>query len=160
MPGTIAARLMAKGLELPTPVMPVGTYVTSVRTGNLAVFSGHGPLREGGKSKFQGPVGVDFSIEEASEIAIGATLNVMASAQALLGDLDEIECILTANGFVTCDGEITNPVAVFEPALTLLSELFGSPPAATVMPAVSLPNNIPVLLEVIAKVRSGEASPD
>ena len=154
MSGTIAMRLAGLGLVLPSPVSPLGNYVTGVRTGDLAIFSVHGPLRKNGMPSFRGRVGIDFTIEEAGGIAIGATLNVLASAQMLLGDLDAIECVPKACAFVACTNEIMDPAAVCEPAFALLAKLFGQPPAATVVPAVSLPNNVPVFMELIARVRA------
>ena len=154
MSGTIAMRLAGLGLVLPSPVSPLGNYVTGVRTGDLAIFSAHGPLRKNGMPSFRGRVGIDFTIEEAGGIAIGATLNVLASAQMLLGNLDAIECVPKAYAFVVCTNEIVDPAAVCEPAFALLAKLFGQPPAATVVPAVSLPNNIPVFMELIARVRA------
>ena len=157
MSGTITTRLASLGLVLPSPVSPLGNYFTGVRSGDLAIFSAHGPLRKKGISSFRGRVGVDFTIEEAGGIAIGATMNVLASAQQLLGDLDAIECIPKASAFVACTDEIMEPSAVCELAFTLLAELFGQPPAATVIPAVSLPNNVPVVMELIARVRAENA---
>lgn len=156
MSGTIATRLADQGLVLPSPVSPLGNYVTGVRTGDWAIFSAHGPLRKNGMPSFRGRVGIDFTIEEAGGIAIGATLNVLASAQRLLGDLDAIECIPKVCAFVACTNEpadLVDPAAVCEPAFALLTKLFGQPPAATVIPAVSLPNNVPVFMELMAKVR-------
>ena len=158
MSGTIAKRLAGLGLVLPSPVSPLGNYVTGVRSGDLVIFSAHGPLRKNGMPSFRGRVGIDFTIEEASGIAIGATLNVLASAQQLLGDLDAIECVPKICAYVTCTNEVMDPSAVCEPAFALLTKLFGQPPAATVVPAVSLPNNVPVFMELIAKVRVGVAA--
>ena len=154
MSGTITARLAGMGYVLPTPVSPLGNFVTGVRTGDLAIFSAHGPLRKNGMPSFRGRVGIDFTVEEAGGIAIGATLNVLASAQKLLGDLDTIECIPKACAFIACTNEIADPAAVCEPALALLTTLFGQPPAVTVLPAVSLPNNVPVFVEFSARVWS------
>ena len=150
-------RLAGLGLVLPSPVSPLGNYVSGVQTGDLAIFSAHGPLRKNGMPSFRGRVGVDFTVEEASGIAIGATLNVLASAQMLLGDLDAIECVPKACAFVACTNEpadFADPAAVCEPAFALLAKLFGQPPAATVVPAVSLPNNVPVSMELISRVRA------
>lgn len=154
MTGTIAARLAGMGLVLPSPVSPLGNYVTGVRSGYLAIFSAHGPLRKNGMPSFRGRVGIDFTVEEARQITIGATLNVLASAQQLLGDLDAIECVPKAFAFVACTNEVMDTPAVCEPAFALLAKLFGQPPAATVVPAVSLPNNVPVFMELTAKVRA------
>ena len=154
MSGTIAALFAGLGWVLPSPVSPLGNYLTGVRAGDPAVFSAHGPLRKNGMPSFQGRVGIDFTVEEAGGIAVGATLNVLTSAQQLLGDLDAIERVLKAFAFVACTNEVMDPAAVCEPAFALLTKLFGQPPATTVVPAIALPNNVPVFMKLIAKVRA------
>ena len=153
MSRNITARLADMGLTLPAPVSPLGNYVTGVRTADLAFFSAHGPLRRNGMPMFRGRVGIDFTVEETDEITLGALLNVLSSAQALLGDLDAIEYIPKAGVFVACTDEVENPTAACKLAFALLTELFGQPTAATVVSAVSLPNNVPVFVEMIAKVQ-------
>src|SRR5262249_54500201 len=142
------------GYTLPAPVAPLGAYVTGVRVGDLAFFGGHGPLRNEGKPAYRGRLGVDFNAEEVGEIAIGATLSVLASAQQLLGDIGSIDGPLSGCVFVACGNETVNPATVCEPAFALLTRIFERSPAVTIVPVLVLPNNIPIMMELIVKVRA------
>jgi enamine deaminase RidA (YjgF/YER057c/UK114 family) len=148
-------RLAELGYTLPEPVNPLGAYVTGVRVGDLAFFGGHGPLRIEGKPSSQGRLGVNFNVADIGQIAIGATLSVLASAQRLLGDIESIDHdqVLKACMFVACGSEAADPVAACEPAVALLTRLFKQPPAVTIVPVLVLPNNIPVMVELVVKVR-------
>lgn len=138
---------------LPPPVEPLGEYVTGVRVGDLVFFGGHGPLRKDGKPSHRGRLGVDFDVDQVAEIAIGATLNVLASAHKLIGDLDSIEQLIKGDAFVACGHDASDSGSACKPAVTLLRELFGRSPVVSVVPVVSLPNNVPVLIELLVKVR-------
>src|SRR6185436_4960165 len=115
----LVVRLAELGYTLPEPVNPLGAYVTGVRVGDLGFFGGHGPLRVEGRPSSQGRLGVDFSVADIGEIAIGATLSVLASAQRLLGDIESIDQVLTACVFVACGSEAADPTAACEPAVAL-----------------------------------------
>ena len=86
----IAERLSALGVTLPRPAAPVANYVPAVRTGALLVVSGQLPLGPDGKlaSRHIGKLGPDSGIDAAREAARLAAINVLAQAQAALGDLD------------------------------------------------------------------------
>jgi hypothetical protein len=151
----LVMRLAELGYTLPEPVNPLGAYVTGVRVGDLAFFGGHGPLRVEGRPSFQGRLGVNFNVADIGQILIGATLSVLASAQRLLGSIDSIDRVLKACVFFACDSEAADPdrVAACEPAVALLTRLFKQPPAVTIVPVLVLPNNIPVMVELVVKVR-------
>jgi len=145
-------RLRSLGYALPPPVEPLGEYVTGVRSGDLVFFGGHGPLRKDGKPSFSGRLGVDFDANEVAEIAIGATLNVLASAHNLVGDLESIE-LIKGTVFVASGDDASSSDLVCGPAVTLLGKVFGQLPVVSVVPVVSLPNNVPVLIELLFKLR-------
>lgn len=148
------ARLAEFGLALPPPVTPLGSYVSAVRTGNLLIFSGHGPLRINGKPAFQGHVGVEFSAERAGVILVGATLNVLSSGKRIIGDLDKITSIVEAHAIVSCPSRgVVDVEAAAAPAFGLLTRLFRSVETQQITRVTSLPNGVPVLMEVVAELR-------
>jgi len=153
-------RLEDLGYSLPPAVSPLGAYVTGVRAGDLAFFGGHGPLRHEGKPAYRGRLGVDLTIEDVGEIAVGSMLSVLASAKQLLGNLGAIDQVLKVCAFVACGSEEVDPVAACEPALMLLNQIFEQPPAVTIVPVLVLPNNIPIMLELIVKVRADSGHAD
>lgn len=150
----VLARLTELGLDLPEPVTPLGSYVSGVRAGNLMFFSGHGPRRVNGKPAFQGHVGADFSAERAGVILVGATLNVLASGLRIIGDLDQIANIVEAHAIVACAARSTVDIeVVVAPSFRLLSQVFGSIGFQQITSVTSLPNGVPVLMEVVAELR-------
>src|SRR5690242_13284786 len=60
---SVAARLKTAGIQLPRPSKVVGLYAPAVRTGNLLVVSGHGPLKAD-RTLICGRVGEDITIEQ------------------------------------------------------------------------------------------------
>ncbi len=98
----IEERLEALGLQLPKVAAPVGTFLPSVRSGNLLFVSGQVPLNEDG-SFLTGHVGADVSIDEAAAAARQVGLSLIAVARAVLESLDDIErdgCWTTGKGEV------------------------------------------------------------
>ena len=73
-------RLRELGLVLPSPAEPIASYVTFVRTGNLAYTSGHGPMRADG-SWITGKVGQDLDVDDAREAARVTGLGLLATSK-------------------------------------------------------------------------------
>lgn len=147
---TVSHRLAELGLALPTPVSPLGNYLPAAWSGEFVFFSGRGPLRDGNVSAFHGRVGAEFSEERASTILIGATLNLLSSAQNILGELDRVERISEAHAIVACANDKINIDVVSASAFQLLSHLYGPIESTRSTRAVSLPNGVPVLMEMVA----------
>lgn len=149
----VSKELAELGLVLPQPVTPLGNYLPAVWTGEFVFFSGHGPLRVGNKPAFVGHVGADFSNERASTILIGATLNLLSSAEKILGDLDRVDRVIEAHVIVACANDDVDLELVSAPAFQLLTRLFGPIESTRVTRAVSLPNGVPVLVEMVVTAK-------
>ena len=78
---SIDDRLKALGIELPSPPPAAGSYEPVMIRRNIGYVSGQLPIRNGVLA-FSGRVGDELSIEEATQAAELAALNVLA----------EIEC--------------------------------------------------------------------
>ena len=61
---SVKARLAELGLELPTVVKPLASYVPAVRTGNLVYTAGQLPMVDGALAG-SGKVGADVTPERA-----------------------------------------------------------------------------------------------
>jgi hypothetical protein len=61
-PAGAEQRLKERGIKLPAPPEPFGTYVEAVQTGNLLFLSGMLPT-EGHAAKFTGRVGEELDLE-------------------------------------------------------------------------------------------------
>src|SRR5271156_5004850 len=95
-----AAKLSSLGLELPAVSMPAANYVPYVISGNLVVFSGTLPMKDG-KPQFVGKVGENFTIEEGQECARLCVLNILSHLKnALGGDLGKVKRVIRLGVFV------------------------------------------------------------
>ncbi len=148
------ARLEQLGLELPAPTEPIASYVTFVRTGNLAYTSGHGPMRADG-AWITGKVGYDLDIDDAREAARVTGLGLLATLRNNLGSLDEVERVVKVLGMVNCTPDFTDHPGVINGCSDLMAEVFGEAGrhARSAVGVGSLPMNIPVEIEAIVEVR-------
>lgn len=120
----IDARLQELGLSLPTPPNPVAAYVPAVLHQGLLYISGQLPMVDGQLS-CTGHVGQDVSLEAAQAAARVCTLNALAIAKDVLGDLDRIARIVKVGGFVSSAADFTDQPKVINGCSELLGEIFG-----------------------------------
>src|SRR6478609_7186234 len=92
------ARLAELGLELPTVVPPLASYVPAVQSGNHVYVSGQLPLVDG-KLPYTGKVGAEVTAEQGTELARRCALNALAAIDALVG-LGRLVKIVKVTGFV------------------------------------------------------------
>ncbi len=147
-------RLRQLGLVLPSAAEPIASYVTFVRTGNLAYTSGHGPMRADG-SWIRGRVGEDLDVDEAREAARLTGLGLLATLRNNLGSLDEVIQVVKVLGMVNCTPEFTDHSSVVNGCSDLMAEVFGEAGrhARSAVGVGSLPMNIPIEIEAIVEVR-------
>jgi enamine deaminase RidA (YjgF/YER057c/UK114 family) len=148
------ANLAAKKLTLPTPNAPLANYVTSVRTGNLLYLSGHGPSREA-KGPTKGKLGRELTIEQGYQSARDVGIALLATTRAALGSLDKVKRVVKVLGMVNCTEDFPDPPKVINGFSDLMVEIFGEAIGKHARSAVgmaSLPNNIPVEIEMILEV--------
>ncbi len=146
----VEQRLRELGIELPPPVRPVATYVRYVQTGNLLFISGTGPSDQAPKGK----VGTDLSIEQAYEVAREVGLQLLATAQDALGDLDRIVRVVKVLGMVNADPEFDRQPQVINGCSDLLVAVLGEAGRHTrsAVGMGSLPNRIAVEIECTLEV--------
>lgn len=63
------ARIAKLGYSLPTLPQPAGAYTLAVKQGNWVYTAGHLPFKENMKDLHVGRVGVDYTAEQASDLA-------------------------------------------------------------------------------------------
>lgn len=120
----IEARLQELGLKLPTAPKPVAAYVPAVLHNGLLYISGQLPMVDGQLS-CTGHVGQDVSLEAAQAAARTCTLNALAIAADVLGDLDRITQVIKVGGFVSSAASFTDHPKVINGCSELLGEIFG-----------------------------------
>lgn len=144
MTDTVAARLKAKGLELPPAPPPVATYVGFVTTGKLVHVAGVGPTW-GKDIRHAGKVGRDLSFEQGYAAAQLTALNLLAHINvACDGDLDRIDRCVKLLCLVNAVPDFVDAQKVANGATDLLTDLFGSDkrPARSTTASPSLPFDI------------------
>ena len=150
----IEARLAELGIALPETPAPVANYVPGVRTGNLLYLSGIGPAERPDGTSLAGKVGRDLTQEEGYEAARLTGLNIISRMKGEVGDLDKVKRVVKMLGMVNSDPAFNQQPAVINGCSDLLVEVFGDKGrhARSAVGLASLPNDIPVEIEVIVEV--------
>ncbi|HUK60820.1 MAG TPA: RidA family protein [Stellaceae bacterium] len=145
----IEKRLEELKITLPTLGAPMGNYVPARRAGNLLFLSGRGPT-----PTVAGKVGEAFTLEQAYQHARTVGLGLIAAMKQELGDLDRVKGIMKVLGMVNAVPSFTDHPKVINGCSDLLVEVFGEAGrhARSAVGMGSLPNQIPVEIELIALV--------
>ena len=151
---TIEQRLQQRGLSLPNPPQPLGSYTAVSQAGDLLFISGQLPLQDG-KVVWQGAVGKELTLEEGRQAAQLAALNVLAQIYAHLGGFERLDHIVRLEGHVTsAPGWLQQP-AVLDGASDLFADVLGEKAghARAAYSEVQQPGNAAVILVVIAQIK-------
>ncbi|WP_257878100.1 RidA family protein [Ralstonia pickettii] len=151
---SVMHQLAARGLALPDPPKPLGSYTAVNQAGHLLFISGQLPLAEG-KVVWQGQIGRHLTLEEGRRAAELAALNVLAQIHAHLGGFERLDHIVRLEGHVTsADGWLQQP-AVIDGASDFLADVLGprAGHARAVYSHFQQPANAAVILVAIAQVR-------
>ena len=145
-------KLKQLGLALPILPTPIANYVPYRLDGKTLYLSGQGPRKPDG-SYYTGKVGRDVTAEQAYEHARLVGLGLLAAAKTAAGDLGKIE-VLKVLGMVNAVPEFGNQPKVINGCSDLFVEVLGERGrhARSAVGMGSLPNQIPVEIELIALV--------
>jgi enamine deaminase RidA (YjgF/YER057c/UK114 family) len=152
---SIRDSLAELGLSLPpAQVVPEGmtlTYRRLVRWGDVVYVAGHGPTWGEGWGSPLGKVGQEVSIEEGVAAAELTALNVLATIERELGDLDQVACWLKINGYVNAVPGFTEQARVVNGFSDLILELYGLDKlsARTSVGVPDLPFGMPVEVDAV-----------
>jgi enamine deaminase RidA (YjgF/YER057c/UK114 family) len=137
-----AQRLSNLGLTLPPVPAAAGNYAGFILAGNLLAISGQLPRRADG-ALLTGRAGADLTTEQAQDAARLSALNILAQAQAALGDLARITHTLRLTGFVQATPEYTDHPKVINGASDLIATVLGKAGvhSRAAIGAISLPLN-------------------
>ena len=122
---SIIEKLSELKLKLPSPPQAAGLYKSVLVQDRLALFSGHLPIRDDG-TMITGRVGVNLSLDEAIVAARQVGLNILASLQSELGDLDRIERVYKLLGMVNAESGFSQHPIVINGCSQLFSDLWGN----------------------------------
>ncbi len=121
---TIENKLTELGITLPDPPAAAGSYVPTVRTGNLLYCAGT-ICFVNGKMTHSGQVGKEQTVETAKKSAEICALNTLANIKAAVGSLDQVTRIVFVSGFVNAVDNFTDSPAVINGASDLFLKIFG-----------------------------------
>lgn len=149
------ARIAELGLALPNPPVAAGSYVPTVRTGNLLFCAGTIAVFNGQQTHV-GQVGREQTIETAKQAAEICVLNTLANIKAAAGSLDQVARIVMVNGFVNAVDGFTDSPAVINGASDLLVKIFGDAGkhARAAVAVNGLPRGTTVEVQVVAELKS------
>ena len=122
---TPLARLEALGLTLPVAAAPVANYVPFSRAGALLFISGQLPMGPGGiEPAHKGKLGGSVSLEHGQAAARVAALNVLAQAQAAVGDVSKLRAV-RLGGYVNSAPNFAQLPQVVNGASDLVANVLG-----------------------------------
>jgi enamine deaminase RidA (YjgF/YER057c/UK114 family) len=125
---TVYERLKALQITLPeTPPPVVDGYVASfvpfVRTGNLVYLSGRLAKQDG--KIWPGKLGEQMTTPQGKQAARGIAIELLATLQAALGDLNNVKRIVKLLVLVNSAPHFTEPHVVANGASELFLDVFG-----------------------------------
>ncbi|MGH1352143.1 MAG: RidA family protein [Methyloligellaceae bacterium] len=153
MAGTIQKALLELGIELPSPAKAIANYVPYVISENHLYISGQLPLEQG-KLAYEGALGAGVRLEEGQRAARLCAINVLAQANAALGDLDRIEQLVKMTGFINSTPEFQDHPKVMNGASDFMVEVLGGngKHSRSAVGCSSLPMEAAVEVEAIFRV--------
>jgi len=145
-------RLKARNITLPQVEPPAATFVPFVRTGNLLFISGHIAKKNG--KPWRGKLGADLTTAEGKQAAQSIAIDLLATLQAAVGDLDKIRRIVKLLVLVNSAPTFTEQHLVANGASELFVEIFGErgPHARSAFGIAQIPLGSCVEIELIAEL--------
>ncbi len=150
-------KLRQKGIVLPEPPKPIGTYLPAVRSGNILFVSGMIPKITDQPSP-KGKVGRDLTPKEGYDAARLCILNALAVAKAELGSLSQVSRVIKVVGYVASAEGFADQPLVINGASDLLVDVFGEKGkhARVSVGVAELPGNVPVEVEVTFEIKGSD----
>ena len=148
-------RMEQLGIALPIKDRRGTGAVDAVLTGDLLFLSAHLPVDTEGKAVYTGKVGIDLNVETAYKAARLCGLNMLATIKDYIGELDRIDYVVKALGLINSGANFSSQPAVMNGFSDLMVEVFGrrGQHARSAMGAFALPQNVPIAVEAIVRVR-------
>ena len=119
----IAQRLAELNITLPAAGAPAAAYVMSAQTGKTLFLSGHIAKKDG--KPWVGKLGLTMTTPEGQVAARSIAIDLMATMQAHLGNLDRVKRIVKVMSLVNSTQEFTEHHLVTNGCSELLFEVFG-----------------------------------
>lgn len=147
---TVTDRLETLGIVLPNASEPAAKYANFVEVNGLLFVSGKGPT-----GKPSGKLGKDYSTEEGYQFARQTGIEILAVLNSALGSLEKVKRVVKIQGFVNADANFEEHHKVLNGCSDLMLDVFGEKGihARSVFGAVSLRDNLPIIVDSIFEVK-------
>jgi enamine deaminase RidA (YjgF/YER057c/UK114 family) len=151
---SIDAKLAEIGLKLPSPPAAAGSYVPTVRSGNLLYCAGTIASIDG-EMTHTGQVGREQTVRTGYASARICALNTLANIKAAAGSLDAVKRIVFVSGFVNAVSGFADSPSVINGASDLLVQVFGDAGrhARAAVAVAGLPRNSTTEVLVVAELK-------
>jgi enamine deaminase RidA (YjgF/YER057c/UK114 family) len=120
---SVYEKLQNLNIVLPRVDSPVAAFVPFVRTGNLVFISGHIAKKDG--KPWTGKLGADLTTTEGKQAAQTIAIDLLATLQAAVGDLNKVRRIVKLLVLVNSTPAFTEQHLVANGASELFVEIFG-----------------------------------
>ena len=153
---SISRRLKELGLSLEPTTKPMGNYLPAVVEGRI-VFCAGATCMVNGKPKYTGKIGRDLTVEEGYDAAGIAALNMLQKIADVVGNVDRIDGVIKLVGHINCTDDFSRHAEVVNGASDMITDLLGDAGrhARLSLGTNSLPNNLPIEIEVVARLADG-----
>lgn len=121
---SIYDNLKKHGIVLPEVTAPVAAFVPYVQTNNLIFVSGHIAKKNG--KPWVGQLGAQITTEQGREAARGIAVDLIATLNSAVRDLDKIARIVKLMILVNSTPTFTEQHLVANGASELFVEIFGT----------------------------------
>jgi len=120
---SVYEKLKALKITLPQLDPPLASFVPFVRTGSLVFVSGHIAKKDG--KPWTGKLGSDLTTVDGKQAAQSIAIDLLATLQAAVGDLNKIRRIVKLLVLVNSTPTFTEQHLVANGASELFVEIFG-----------------------------------
>jgi len=120
---SVYEKLKSLNITLPTIESPAAAFVPFVRAGNLVFLSGHIAKKDG--KPWTGKLGTDLTTAEGKQAARSIAIDLLATLQAAVNDLNKIQRIVKLLVLVNSAPTFTEQHLVANGASELFVEIFG-----------------------------------
>ena len=151
---SVYEKLKALNITLPKLDPPVAVFVPFVRSGNLVFISGHIAKKDG--KPWTGKLGADLTTAQGKQAAQAIAVDLMATLQAAVGDLNNIHRIVKLLVLVNSTPSFTEQHLVANGASELFIKVFGRERGAHARSAfgvAQIPLGACVEIELIAELQ-------
>ena len=149
---SIYDKLKALNISLPPATPAGGAYTPFVRTGNLVFLAGH--IAKKNDKPWAGQLGLNIALPEGKEAARAVAIELMATLESAVGDLNHIKRIVKLMVLVNSAPTFTEQHLVANGASELFGEVFGASAAhvRSSLGVAQIPLGACVEIDLIAEV--------